>query len=277
MAKRVIFITGASSGMGYAATVLFAQHGWEVYASARRVEKIPTGDGIHPMYLDVTDAESRQKFVADALTDSQQINVLLNNAGYGEFGPLEEVGLDKVKKQLDTNLVGLSELTKLVLPRMREQGYGRIINNSSIGGDIYSPLGGWYYVTKHGLNVWSDVLDTEIRQFGLQSIIIEPGGTESAWTDIAMENALENLKPNSPYQKLTSEAKRLLGSMLNSPEATSEDLAKVFYRAATDRHPKRRYYFGLPDRLISSIARKHPGLFHQFMTTVVRLALKANR
>jgi len=269
MTKRVILITGASSGMGYASTQLFAKHGWEVYAGARRVEKIPTGEGIHPLYLDVTDADSRLQFVKDALADGLRADVLLNNAGYGELGPLEEVGVEKVHKQLETNLVGASELTKLVLPQMRQQGFGRIVNNSSIGGDVYSPLGGWYYVTKRGLNVWSDVLDTEIRQFGLRSVIVAPGGTESSWLDIAMNNALSNLKPDSPYTPLTEGTKKLLGGMLNTSEATSADLAKVFYRAATERHPKRRYYFGLADRMLSRLARNHPGVYHEGMSLIV--------
>lgn len=269
MTKRVILITGASSGMGYAATELFAKHGWHVYAGARRVEKIPTGPSIQPLHLDVTDADSRQQFVEDALADGLRIDVLLNNAGYGEFGPIEEVGLDKVHKQLETNLVGASELTKLVLPQMRQQGSGRIINNSSIGGDVYSPLGGWYYVTKRGLNVWSDVLDTEIRQFGLRSIIIEPGGTESSWLDIAMSNVLDNLTAGSPYTPLAEGTRKLLGGMLKNAEATSEDLAKVFYRAATERHPKRRYYFGLTDRMLARFARNHPGMFHEGMSLIV--------
>lgn len=274
MANKVIYITGASSGMGYEAAKLFAKRGWEVYASARRVEKIPTNEGIHPLYLDVTDADSRKKFVETALEDNPRVDVLLNNAGYGEFGPLEEVSQEKVQKQLDTNLIGASELTKLVLPTMRQQGFGRIINNSSIGGDNYSPLGGWYYVTKHGLNVWSDVLDTEIREFGLRSIIIEPGGTESSWSEIALTNALKNLKPNSPYQKLTEGTQRLLGRMLNMSSATSEDLAKVFYRAAMDRYPKRRYYFALTDHMMAAAARRHPEIYHKLMTTMVRFLIK---
>lgn len=269
MAKRVILITGASSGMGYAATQLFAKHGWEVYAGARRVEKIPTGSKIHPLHLDVTDADSRLQFVKDALGDGLRVDVLLNNAGYGEFGPIEEVSLDKVHKQLETNLVGASELTKLVLPQMRQQGTGRIINNSSIGGDVYSPLGGWYYVTKRGLNVWSDVLDTEIRQFGLRSVIIEPGGTQSSWLDIAMDNAIHNLKPDSPYTPLAEGTQKLLSGMLKTTEASAEDLAKVFYRAATERHPKRRYYFGLTDRMLARFVRNHPGVFHEGMSLIV--------
>ncbi|MCH5461609.1 SDR family NAD(P)-dependent oxidoreductase [Lactobacillus sp. LC28-10] len=274
MAERVILITGASSGMGYAATQLFAQHGWEVYAGARRVEKIPTGSVIHPLYLDVTDADSRLQFVKDALADGLRVDVLLNNAGYGEFGPLEEVSVEKVHKQLETNLVGASELTKLVLPQMRQQGSGRIVNNSSIGGDVYSPLGGWYYVTKRGLNVWSDVLDTEIRQFGLRSVIVAPGGTESSWLDIAMDNVSDNLKPDSPYTTLTDATRKLLGGMLNTSEATAKDLAKVFYRAATERHPKRRYYYSIADRLLSRLARNHPSIYHESMSFLVNALTK---
>lgn len=268
MTKRVVLITGASSGMGFAATKLFAEHGWQVYAGARRVEKIPTGDGIHPVKVDVTDADDRQAFVKMALDGQDQIDVLLNNAGYGEFGPIEEVSLENVQKQLDTNLIGASELTKLVLPQMRQQHRGRIINNSSIGGDIYSQLGGWYYVTKHALNVWSDVLDTEIREFGLRSVIIEPGGTQSSWSEIARANALKNLKPDSPYTNLVEGTQEMLGRFLNASAATSEDLAKVFYRAATDRRPKRRYYFALTDRLLTHFSRNHPELFHAALTQI---------
>lgn len=266
MTKRVILITGASSGMGYEATKLFADRGWEVYAGARRMAKIPTGSRIHPIKLDVTNAEDRAAFVETALTEQSQIDVLLNNAGYGEFGPIEEVSVENVQKQLNTNLVGASELTKLVLPRMRYQHHGRIINVSSIGGDMYSHLGGWYYVTKHALNVWSDVLDTEIREFGLRSVIIEPGGTQSSWSDIAMANALKNLKPDSPYTKLVEGTQKMMGKLLTNSSATSEDLAKVFYRAATDRKPKRRYYFALTDRMVTRFARNHSGMLHSALT-----------
>jgi len=268
--QKVILITGASSGMGYAATQLFAEAGWQVFAGARRVEKIPQAANVHALALDVTDQAANRAFVATAIAEAGRIDVLLNNAGYGEFGPLEEVSMENVRKQLDTNLLGAAELAQFVLPTMRAQGTGRIINNSSIGGDLYSPMGGWYYVAKHALNTWSDVLDTEIRQFGLRSVVVEPGGTESSWSEIALKNVTKNLKPNSPYQPMVDGTMALMDRMSNVSSATAMELAKVFYRAANDRLPHRRYYYSFGDRMMSRFARVHTGTFHQVMTMAVK-------
>lgn len=265
MTKKTVLITGASSGMGYAAAKLFAQRGWEVYAGACRIEKIPMVTGIHPIRLDVTDAESRQTFV-QAARATPTLDVLINNAGYGEYGPLEEVSLANAHRQLETNLFGASELTKLVLPRMRAQHKGRIINISSIGGEMYSPLGGWYHVAKHGLNVWSDVLDTEIRQFGLRSVVVEPGGTQSSWSAIAMGSIKRNLKVNTPYRPMVDKTLQLVTRMGNRSQATSADLAQVFYRAATVKRPKQRYYYATSDRLLAWFSRVQPRGFHQAVT-----------
>ncbi|WP_461214199.1 SDR family NAD(P)-dependent oxidoreductase [Lacticaseibacillus sp. GG6-2] len=274
MGQKTILITGASSGMGKAATTLFAANGWQVFAGARREHLIPEGDNIHPLHLDVTDHASNSHFVAAALTQQSRLDVLLNNAGYGEFGPLEEVPLANARKQLETNLLGAADLTQLVLPLMRRQGYGRIINNSSIGGDMYSPLGGWYYVSKHALNVWSDTLDSEIRQFGLRSVVIEPGGTASNWEAIAMQNAHDNLASDSPYQRLTAGFTGLFDRFVGVSSATSEDLAQVFYQAAVAKHPKRRYYNAPADQLIARLARVHPAVFRHAMNLATSLALK---
>lgn len=277
MSQKTILITGASSGMGKAATELFAQRGWLVFAGARRVEKIPTGENIHPMHLDVCDHNSNLAFVAGALTQQTRLDVLLNNAGYGEFGPLEEVPLDSARKQLETNLLGAADLAQIVLPIMRRQGYGRIINNSSIGGDLYTPLGGWYYVSKHALNTWSDTLDSEIRPFGLRSVIVEPGGTQSNWLNIAMEHAKANLKPDSAYQQLTDTVGSLYSHSSFMTGATSEQLAEVFYQAATAKRPRRRYYHACTDRLMANFARIHPELFRHGLNLAVDLALKMHR
>lgn len=274
MTKKVVLITGASSGMGLEATKLFANRGWEVYAGARRVEKIPAGTHIHPIRLDVTDSQSNHDFVQTVIDGQHQVDVLINNAGYGEFGPLEEVSTAKVHKQLDTNLVGASELAQLVLPTMRRQQGGRIVNVSSIGGDMYSPMGGWYYVTKHGLNVWSDTLDTEVSQFGIRSVIVEPGGTASSWSEIAMANATKNLKPNSPYGKLANGMVSLFGRMGGRSSATSGDLAQLFYKAATDKRPQRRYFHSLSDRLMGHFSRVHLSTFHAAMNIATKRLLK---
>lgn len=272
--QKTILITGASSGMGKAATTLFAQRGWLVYAGARRVEKIPTGANIHPLRLDVTDHASNLAFVAAALTQQTRLDVLLNNAGYGEFGPLEEVPLVNARQQLETNLLGAADLAQIVLPIMRRQGYGRIINNSSIGGDLYTPLGGWYYVSKHALNTWSDTLDAEIHQFGLRSVVVEPGGTQSSWSTIAMQHAEANLKADSPYRRMTRVAADLFAKNEQLSGATSAQLAEVFYQAATDKRPRRRYFHAWPDRLMANFARVHPELFRHGLNLAVSLAMK---
>lgn len=274
MTKKTILITGASSGMGKAATELFAARGWRVFAGARRTELIPTGENIHPMHLDVCDHNSNLAFVAGALTQQTRLDVLLNNAGYGEFGPLEEVPLASARKQLETNLLGAADLAQIVLPIMRRQRYGRIINNSSIGGDLYTPLGGWYYVSKHALNTWSDTLDSEIRPFGLRSVIVEPGGTQSNWLNIAMDHAKANLKPDSAYRQLTDTVGGLYAHSSFMTGATSEQLAEVFYQAATAKRPRRRYYHACGDRLIANFARVHPELFRHGLNLAVDLALK---
>ena len=141
---------------------------------------------------------------------------------------------------------------------MRQQHFGRIVNNSSIGGDMYSALGGWYHVSKHALNVWSDVLDTEVQQFGLRSVVVEPGGTQSSWGKIAMGSIKNNVSENTPYQSLIDGTMAMVSNVGSHSSATSEDLAKVFYRAATEEKPKLRYYFSFSDRMTSHIARVHP-------------------
>lgn len=267
--KKVVLITGASSGMGHESAKYFYDHGWIVYAGARRTQRMKDLQelGIHTHRLDVTDNESNKSFVEAAIKEQGRIDVLINNAGYGEYGPLEEVSLENVKYQFDVNLFAASELSKLVLPLMRRQKFGRIINVTSIGENVYMPLGGWYHATKAALGIWSDVLDMEIRQFGLRSIVIQPGGTQSEWGEIAIQNAEKNLIADSPYKKLVQVIKKVLTS--HEITTTSYDLAKVFYKAATDAHPSRRYYHSLTDRIGVWIARNHPSLWRFGMRTMM--------
>lgn len=254
--KKVVAITGASNGMGEAAARLFAQQGWVVYGGARRIEKIPTAAGIHALKLDVTDSASRKQFVDTIIDAEDRLDVLINCAGYGEYGPLEEIPMANFEKQFATNLFGAAALAQLVLPQMRQQHSGRIINISSIGEDVYMQLGGVYHATKAALRKWSNVLDLEVKPFGVRSIVIQPGGTQSAWGEIAMSNAQKNLKPKSPYQTLVEKIDSLLSG--NAASATSEDLAQVFYRAATDQKPKYAYFNNWTDRLAAHVARVYP-------------------
>jgi len=274
--KKVVAITGASNGMGEAAAKLFAQNGWVVYGGARRVEKIPAGDNIHAVKLDVTDSVSNHAFIDTILTEQDQIDVLINNAGYGEYGPIEEVPMANARKQFETNFFGAAELTQLVLPQMRMQGHGRIINISSIGGDLYMPLGAYYHATKAAIQQWSDVLDTEVADFGIRSVVVQPGGTQSSWADIAMQNARKNLKSNSPYLALVDNVAGMFSGGSANRYPTSEDLAKVFYKAATDESPKRRYFNSFTDRLTVRFARVHPQLLKTGIAIAMRRLNKRN-
>ncbi|MGO2989442.1 SDR family NAD(P)-dependent oxidoreductase [Lactococcus cremoris] len=270
---KTVIITGASNGMGYKAAKVFASKGWKVFAGARRVEKIPTDQNIVGLKLDVTDSASNHAFIAEILKQTQQIDVLINNAGYGEFSPAEEIPMENVRKQFETNFFGAVELTQLVLPTMRAQKSGRIINISSIGGDLYMPLGSYYHATKAALQQWSDALDVEIKDFGAQSIIIQPGGTASSWGEIAIGNALKNLKKDSFYQPLVEKIQGALSGNA-SVGATSLDLAELFYKAATDQNPKRRYFNSFGDRAVVHIARAHPRLFSRLATFMLNRVAK---
>lgn len=266
---KVAIITGISSGMGHAAALYFHANGFEVYGGARRMDRMQdlAEKGIHVQELDMTDKLSIRQLVNRTVSEQGQIDVLVNNAGYGEYGPLEEISTENAKKQFDVNLFGANEITQFVLPFMRNQGYGRIVNVSSIGGDIYTPLGGWYQAAKAGINMWSDVLDMEVKQFGIRSVVVQPGGTDTEWETVAMANARKNLNEDSPYESLVGKMEGVF-SKVNS-RATPEDLAKVFYRAATDLRPKRRYYNSIADHAIVSFARSMPNAYRAFATKIM--------
>lgn len=266
---KVVAITGASNGMGKAALQLFAKRGWTVYGGARRVEKIPTGTNMHALKLDVTDSQSNQQFIKTILDEQQHIDVLINNAGYGEGGPIEDVPIENARKQFNTNFFGAAELTKLVLPSMRAQGCGRIVNISSIGGDVYMPLNSYYHASKAALQQWSDTLDVEVQKFGIRSVIVQPGGTQSSWGAITMDNVRKNLKPDSVYQPFVDGVDQLFNGSTSTITATSADLARVFYSAATDMKTKQRYFNSFGDRLIVRVARAHPKFYRAASTAIL--------
>ena len=273
---KVVAITGASNGMGFAAAELFAKQGWTVYGGARRVEKIPAAEHIHALKLDVTDHASNQAFIDKIFQQEKRIDVLINNAGYGEYGPVEDISLEHARRQFETNFFGAADLAQLVLPIMRAQQSGRIINISSIGGDVYMPLGAYYHATKAALQQWSDSLDIEIAPFGVRSLVIQPGGTQSAWSDIAMGRARVNLKPDSVYTSLVDKVSALLTTNEHTSGASSEDLAQAFYKAATDTRPKRRYFHAFSDRAMVWLARSCPRVFKKlFMTALNYLGNRA--
>ncbi|MCY4632312.1 MAG: SDR family NAD(P)-dependent oxidoreductase, partial [bacterium] len=167
---KIILITGASAGLGRETAVLLAEQGHTVYAGARRADRMAdlAEVGITAVAMDVTTAGDTERAVNQVIEAEGRIDVLINNAGFGLYGPVEDIPLDDARYQFEVNIFGLAHLTQLVLPHMRAQGSGRIVNISSMVGKVFTPLGAWYIATKHALEGWSDCLRLEAAPFGIQ-------------------------------------------------------------------------------------------------------------
>lgn len=241
-APRVALVTGASAGIGKSVARRLLSEGWVVYGGARRVERMSDieSEGAKVLFLDVTDDESMRQAVDAIVTAESRIDALVNNAGYGSYGALEEVAVDEVRRQFEVNVFGLMRLTQLVVPVMREQRSGRIVNISSMGGRIWMPIGGWYHATKHAVEVLSDVLRVEVRPFGIDVVVVQPGTIESEWSDIAAGTLDETARGGTRYPELTGSMSRLLRSSYDSA-ASPDVVARAVSKALTKRRPRRRY------------------------------------
>lgn len=255
--NKVAVITGASSGIGSAAALSLLSQGFTVYGAARRIDRLEAlaSQGVKPLALDVTDAKSMQGGIANVLASSGRIDVLVNNAGYGSYGAIEDVSQEEAKRQFDVNVFGAMELTKLVLPQMRKEGSGRIINISSVGGRAVGPFGGWYHGTKFALEALSDSLRMELKPFGIDVVVVEPGGIKSEFLDIAA-SGLQATSGNGPY---ADRVKSMLASFTNprmmSMQSPPQIIADVIARAATVKKPKTRYVAGFGARPLVTLRR----------------------
>src|SRR5918994_470381 len=185
--SKAVLITGCSSGIGWATADWLVNVGWRVYATARNVEKIaPLGEsGCRLLALDVTDEDSMHRAVEEVEREEGAVGALVNNAGYSQSGAVEAVTMEKVRAQFETNVFGLVRMCQLVLPGMRRQGYGRIVNVSSMGGKLTFPGGGFYHATKYSVEAISDALRFEVKGFGVDVAIIEPGLIKTHFGDTA--------------------------------------------------------------------------------------------
>ena len=242
--QQVVLVTGASSGIGEATAIRLRQRGFIVYAAARRTARMRhlLGLGIHVLALDVTDDASLKQALQVIMQQQKRLDILINNAGFGTYGAIEEVPLADGRRQFDVNVFGAVRLIQLVLPIMRRQHSGRIINTSSIAAKVYEPLSGWYMGTKHALEGISDSLRTEVAAFGIDVVMIEPGATNSQWAGIAKQALLRD-SGSGAYQKLVWEvaAQLDLFAKVGSAPTTIADLME---RAATARRPRTRYVGG---------------------------------
>jgi NAD(P)-dependent dehydrogenase (short-subunit alcohol dehydrogenase family) len=260
MTDRVALVTGASSGIGEATARKLHALGYVVYGAARRVDRMEklAADGIRTIAMDVTDDDSLRAGVDRILGETGRIDVLVNNAGYGSYGALEEVPLDEARYQFEVNVFGAARLIQLVLPGMRAQRSGTIVNISSMGGRIYTPLGGWYHGTKFALEALSDCLRLEARPFGVNVVVIEPGSIQTEWGDIAAGN-LRKVSADGPYAR---RADAMADSMAaeanahrNSPPTV---IADAIAKAVTARRPRTRYTAGFAAKPLITLRRVLP-------------------
>ena len=267
---KTILVTGASSGIGFDAARTLARQGHRVYAAARRVDRMEPlkADGVVPIGMDVTDETSLQDGVGAVLAAEGRIDVLVNNAGYGYFGAIENVPLEEARRQLEVNVFGLARLCQLVLPAMREQGSGRIVNISSVAGKAVLLFGGWYHVSKYSVEALSDALRMEMKPFGIDVVLIEPGGIRTDWGLIAADHLAES-SAGTPYEEEGLQESRTLRKaysirLLSRPAVVTRAIS----RAVNSKRPRTRYRIGfgsgilvlshalLPDRWWDALMRQ---------------------
>ncbi len=254
---RAVLVTGCSSGIGRATAERLARAGWTVYASARRVESVEGLAGCRALELDVTDDASMRAAVAAIEAEHGAVGVLVNNAGYSQSGAVESVTMEAARRQFETNVFGLARLTQLVLPGMRAQGWGRVVNVSSMGGKLTFPGGGWYHASKHAVEALSDALRFEVEGFGIDVVVIQPGLIRTGFGDTAVGSIA--VDPDDPYARFnqavgaaTAGAYDGLARVLGGGPDT---VAKTIERALSARRPRTRYRVTASARLIL-IARR---------------------
>ena len=260
MANPVALVTGASSGIGEETVKRLLKAGYIVYAGARRLDRMQPlkSAGARLLALDVTDDASLTDAVEIVRREAGRIDVLVNNAGYGSYGAVEDVPLEEARRQFDVNIFGMARLIQLVLPMMRAQRSGRIVNISSVGGKLGEPFGAWYHATKYAVEGLSDSLRMELRQFGVDVVIIEPGAIVSEWNGIARDALLKYSGDGAYRESARAYVKfmeRADGSRLPSPPSV---VAATIVRAVQASRPKTRYETGGGARMVLFLRRILP-------------------
>ena len=272
--SRAVLITGCSTGIGRATAERLARRGWRVYATARDVEKIASlaGSGCELLALDVTDEASMRAAVEEVERREGTVGVLVNNAGYSQSGAVEEVPMEKVRRQFETNVFGLARMCQLVLPGMRRQGWGRIVNISSMGGKLTFPGGGYYHATKYAVEALSDALRFEVAGFGVRVAVVEPGLIRTGFADAATGSMDGTTVADGPYAYFNAAvAKAVRDNYERGPflrlGGGPETVAATIERAITADRPRTRYavtpsahlFIGLrrllPDRAWDALVR----------------------
>ena len=242
--EKVVLVTGASSGMGYSGAQQLVDAGFVVYATS------DTLDGMSPLQergakvraLDVTDEAMMVACVDEIVAEEGRIDVLINNAGYGSYGALEDVAMSEARRQFDVNVFGLARLTQLVLPHMRARQSGTIVNISSVGGVTSEPHGAWYHATKFAVEGLSDCLRQEVSQFGINVVVVLPGAVHSNWSSLACEFLL-NASGGTAYGDLAQKHASFL-ERIHEGASDPSVIGKAMVEICEASKPKTRYARG---------------------------------
>src|SRR5262245_11116801 len=250
--KKVAIITGASSGIGKAAAEGLLALGYVVHAAARRIHAMKDievkGAVLHQ--LDLREPANITAFVQEVLATSGRIDVLVNNAGYGSFGAVEDVPIEEAREQLEVNLFAAAEMIQSVLPAMRKQHSGKIINISSTGGKSAAPMGGWYHASKFALEGLSDSLRSEVRPFGIDVVVVEPGGVKTEWGGIMVDNMMKT-SGAGPYRLVAEKFRDSVSrKRVENMAATPKEIGDLIARIAETEKPKARYVAPLHAKVI---------------------------
>jgi NADP-dependent 3-hydroxy acid dehydrogenase YdfG len=243
IAPGPVLITGCSSGIGRATAQSLIRGGYQVYATARRPETLKDLQeaGAKTLALDVTDEDSMTAAVKSVEQEHGQVGTLINNAGYGAYGPVEEVSIADARREFETNVFGLGRMCQLVLPGMRQAGRGRIVNIGSMGGRVTFPAGGWYHASKYAVEALSDALRMEVAGFGIQVVLIEPGAIRTEFGSVA-SGGLTGAGTDGPYASLRTAADEVTEQTYRSRLAVGPDtVARTVKRAMESARPHARY------------------------------------
>jgi short-subunit dehydrogenase len=258
MTKKTVLITGASAGIGKETAKTLIGEGYTVYAAARRVERMDDlrKSGAVPLKMDITREDDLVAVVEQIEKESGGVDILINNAGFGLYGAIEETTIEDARYQFEVNLFGLARITQLVLPYMRTQKWGKIINMSSTAGKCALPMGAWYTATKFAIEGWSDSLRFEVRQFNIDVIIIEPGPIGTEFWSVYVNPMLER-SGQGPYGEIANAMANWSLDRQNNPDSTSSPsvIADTISKAIEARRPRTRYAAGKLARTVLFLRR----------------------
>lgn len=244
--KKIILITGASSGIGKETAIQLISEGHKVYTAARRIEHMDDLKklGGYPIEMDITKEADIQKVVDTIISENGKIDVLFNNAGYAIYGSVEDITIEEAKRQFEVNIFGLASITQKITPFMRKAKSGTIINTSSMGGKMYTPMGAWYHATKYALEGWSDCLRLELSPFNVHVVILEPGAITTEFGEVMLDPMVKRSE-NGPYAEMVNKvAKSSIEIYQTGGSSPASVIAITISKIVKSNKPKTRYAVG---------------------------------